>query len=71
MMASGMDSMTAEHIKNNASKKLSPRLSLCFTGCLVVHGIGSQSGVRGPPGVPEGVPGGPQINDSKEPNGLL
>ena len=24
--------------------------------------IGSQTGVRGPPGVLEGVPGGPQLN---------
>ena len=30
----------------------------------VLYGIGSQSGVRGPPGVLEGVPGGPQLNDS-------
>ena len=29
----------------------------------VVYGIDSQSGVRGPPGVLEGVPWGPQLND--------
>ena len=35
--ASGMDNITAEHVKY-ASRKLYPLLSLCFTGCLV-HGI--------------------------------
>ena len=35
--ASGMDNITSEHIKN-ASDKLFPLLSLCFTGC-IVHGI--------------------------------
>ena len=29
----------------------------------VVHSHGSQSGVRGPPGVLEEVPGGTQLND--------
>ena len=33
--------------------------------------IGSQSGVRGPPGVLEGVPGGPQLKGSYGPNGPL
>ena len=31
---------------------------------LMPYSIGSQTGVQGPPGVLEGVPGGPQINDS-------
>ena len=30
---------------------------------LEAYVIGSQSGVRGPPGVLERVPGGPQLND--------
>ena len=29
----------------------------------ILQSIGSQSGVREPPGVLEGVPGGPQLND--------
>ena len=37
----------------------------------VIYILGSQSGVRGPPGVLDGVPGGPQLNDSQEPNGPL
>ena len=31
---------------------------------LSLYSSGSQSGVRGPPGVLEGVPAGPQLNDS-------
>ena len=37
----------------------------------MVYTTGSQSGVWGPPGVLEGVAGGPQLNDSQEPNGPL
>ena len=37
----------------------------------ISYSSGSQSGVWGPPGVLEGVPGGPQLYDSLEPNGPL
>ena len=36
-----------------------------------VYGHGSQSGVRGPPGVIEGVPGGIQLNDGIQINPYL
>ena len=37
----------------------------------LLYNSGSQSVVRGPPGVLERVPGGTQLNDSLEPNGPL
>ena len=43
--------------------------NICMTYCLYISG--SQSVVRGPPGVPEGVPGGPQLNDGLLPDGPL